>query len=188
MNAETAVVQGKAEGDPAMAELNATRTVYETLKSLDGEAQKRVLDHVSGLLDVKRDARRQVVRQQDPSNGEQQDDADIQREEKTAPKYSTFAEVFDAAGPETQSQKALIAGYWLQVCRGAADFDGFSANKEMKQLGHGLQNITVAIEALKNEKPALALQIGKSGKSRQSRKTYKLTVAGIKSVEEMING
>jgi hypothetical protein len=33
---------------------------------------------------------------------------------------------------------------------------------------------------------ALALQLKKSGKSKQSRKLYKLTVAGIKAVEAMI--
>jgi hypothetical protein len=55
-------------------------------------------------------------------------------------------------------------------------------------LGHGLINITAALDDLREAKPALVLQVGKSGKSRQARKTYKLTIAGIKSVEEMIGG
>jgi hypothetical protein len=76
----------------------------------------------------------------------------------------------------------------LQVCQNAETFDGFTANKELKQLGKGMANITIAIDALRNEKPdARALQVGKSGKSQQARKTYKLTVAGIKAVEAMIN-
>ena len=170
------------EQDDAMAELDATRKVYETLKPLSPDAQERVLHHISGLLKMGGGTRRQ-----DEMN-EVQEAADIEREEKEAPKFSTFADLFDAAEPKTQAQRALVAGYWLQVCQESESFDGFSANKVLKQLGHGLDNVTIAINALKKEKPALALQIGKSGKTQQARKTYKLAIAGIKSVEAMING
>jgi hypothetical protein len=76
----------------------------------------------------------------------------------------------------------------LQVCQGAESFDAFSAHKELKNLGQGVGNITIAIDSLKSQKPALALQLKKSGKTQQSRKTYKITVAGINSVASMING
>jgi hypothetical protein len=174
-----------AQADPAVAELEATRGVYDMLKPLSCEARTRVLSHVSGLLDVTGVVR--PASKQGQSSGAQEE-ADLQREQKAAPKFSTFAELFSAADPKTHAQNALVAGYWLQVCQGAETFDGFSTNKELKQLSHGLGNITVAINALKNEKPALALQVTKSGRSRQARKTYKLTAAGIRSVEDMING
>jgi hypothetical protein len=61
-------------------------------------------------------------------------------------------------------------------------------NKELKNLGEGILNITSALDALKAQKPALALQLKKAGKSRQARKTYKVTVAGLKFVENMIRG
>ena len=163
--------------------MDATRKVYEALKSLGGDAQARVLIHVSGLLDIKGVA--SSARRQSQSNDEE---AALQHEQKAAPKFSTLAELFNAADPHTNAQKALVAGYWFQVCQGAETFDGFSANKELKQLGHGLINITAALDDLREAKPALVLQVGKSGKSRQARKTYKLTIAGIKSVEEMIGG
>lgn len=99
-----------------------------------------------------------------------------------------MAELDDAAAPKSNADTALIAGYWLQVCQGAETFDGFSANRELKHLGKGIANITHALESLKNQKPSLALQLRKSGKSQQARKTFKLTVAGIKAVEAMING
>jgi hypothetical protein len=38
------------------------------------------------------------------------------------------------------------------------------------------------------QKPALVLQLKKAGKSRQARKTYKVTVAGVKAVEAMLRG
>jgi hypothetical protein len=81
-----------------------------------------------------------------------------------------------------------VGGYWLQVCQNSESFDGFSVNKELKDVGQGLGNITNAIDGLRSQKPALALQLKKSGKSQQARKTYKVTVPGIKAVEAMING
>jgi hypothetical protein len=172
-----------ADVDPAMAELEATRFVYEKLKPLSPEAQRRVFQHVSGLLALKSD------RQPQDTQGvaEEQNEA-ILHEQEVAPKYDSFADLANAAGPKTHAEKALVAGYWLQVCQNAKTFDGFTANKELKQLGKGMRNITAAINALRNERPALALQVGKSGQSQQSRKTYKLSVDGIKAVEAMING
>jgi hypothetical protein len=185
----------RSDIDPALAEIEATGTIYEKLKPLTPEAQTRVLNHVSGMLALKidRQGHRQKQEQQDhqdqdEGNGNENDIANLEREQKTAPKFATFADLADAANPMTNAKKALVAGYWLQVCQNAESFDAFTANKELKRLGHGLPNITIALDALRNEKPALALQLSKSGKSQQARKTYKLTVAGIKAVEAMING
>ena len=69
-----------------------------------------------------------------------------------------------------------------------ADFDSFRLNKELQHLGHQLPNVTYALTELGKRKPALAMQVRKSGKSAQARKRYRLTDAGIKSVEEMMNG
>ena len=96
--------------------------------------------------------------------------------------------MFDAAQPQTGAQKALVAGYWLQACEGAGSFDSQRANTELKPLGHGVANITAALDTLKTQSPALALQLKKSGTSQQARKTYKITVAGETAVKAMING
>ena len=51
MSKQTSIIAAEAEqDDPATAELDATRTVYDTLKPLGSEAQTRVLDHVYSLL------------------------------------------------------------------------------------------------------------------------------------------
>lgn len=102
--------------------------------------------------------------------------------------YSTFAELYAAANPTTNGDKALIAGYWLQVCQGSENFTAQSANKELTHLGHKVANITAALDTLKSTKPALILQLRKSGSSQQARKTYKVSAAGVKRVEEMIGG
>jgi hypothetical protein len=39
---------------------------------------------------------------------------------------------------------------------------------------------------LKSQKPALVVQLKKSGSTKQARKKYKLTTAGKKAVEQLI--
>lgn len=61
-------------------------------------------------------------------------------------------------------------------------------NTALNNLGHKLANVTVSLSVLIEAKPQLVLQLRKSGKSKQARKTYKLSVAGIDRVKEMIDG
>jgi hypothetical protein len=61
-------------------------------------------------------------------------------------------------------------------------------NTNLKNLGHGLSNVTDALTSLINRKPSFVLQTAKSGKSRQARKKYKLTRAGLDEVRRMIQG
>jgi hypothetical protein len=102
--------------------------------------------------------------------------------------YATFADLFSAASPTTNQEKALVGGYWLQVCQGIESFASMAINNELKNLGEGVENITSAFDGLKDTKPQLALQVRKEGKSQQARKKYKLTVAGIRAVDRMIRG
>lgn len=100
--------------------------------------------------------------------------------------YKSFAELFEASSPATEKDRALVAAYWLQVCENATNFAAQSLNDLLKNLGHGVGNITEALNQLKSDKPALVLQLKKSGTSKQARKTYKLTSEGAKRVSAMI--
>lgn len=176
----------------ADAEFAAMQGVYTTLVSLEVAAQQRVLDYVVNRLGlaaqsrphVRTEARAGIAVEPD----DQEDDSDDVAVVNKPSAYGSLAELSDAAQPKSQSDKALVCGYWLQVCQGAENFDAFSVNKELKNLGEGVPNITSALDTLKAQKPALALQLKKAGKSRQARKTYKITVAGVKAVEAMIGG
>jgi hypothetical protein len=108
--------------------------------------------------------------------------------EQRSSDYETFADLFNAANPKTEKDKAAVAAYYAQVCEEAGSFQSQSLNDLLKNLGHGIGNITEALNQLKNERPALILQLKKSGSSRQARKTYKLTLEGIKRVESMVQG
>jgi hypothetical protein len=100
--------------------------------------------------------------------------------------YASLAELYNAARPETGAQKVLVGGYWCQVCEGLQEFSAQLVNDQLKEIGAKVANVTVAFNTLKASNPGLVLQIRKSGKSQQARKQYKLTIAGIRAVEEMI--
>jgi hypothetical protein len=114
--------------------------------------------------------------------------SDGESEANTSADFEDFASLMDACHAGTDSLRALVAGYWLQACQGGQNFDAQSANKELKNLGLATTNITSALGALINQKPALVLQLRKSGTTKQARKSYKLTESGIRAVKTMIAG
>jgi DNA-binding MarR family transcriptional regulator len=75
----------------------------------------------------------------------------------------------------------------VQVCQGNDGFDSYTANSALKQMGYTLSNITRALDILQAQDPKLVMQVRKTGSSRQARKVYKLTHAGLKRVAEMLN-
>ena len=165
------------------SEFDVMRDVHARLLPLPAEAQARVLRYIADVLKVEGLSRAPSV----PSTGRVS--AGV---EQSAPvdssRFKEFAELFDACSPNTNAEKALVAGYWVQVLGGAESFDSQSANTLVKHLGHAIPNITDALSTLIAQKPAPVLQLKKSGTSKQARKTYKVTTAGIKAVERMLSG
>ena len=168
--------------DPAK-EFEAIQTVYGALEPLGDEAQTRVLIYIASLLGI--DAR---IATGGASEEDAADVADSDEAAEQARVFDTFAELYDAANPQSNGEKALVAGYWLQVCQGTESFTAASAQKELADLGHKIPNITSAIDRVKNQKPMLLLQLKKSGSSRQARKLYKVSQQGITRVQEMVGG
>lgn len=97
-----------------------------------------------------------------------------------------FGELFAAAAPKTDAEKALVSGYWLQVVGQNNDFDAFAANNELRRLGYPVGNITRAYDTLMKETPKPVIQVKKSGTTKQARKRYRLTEAGIKRIRAAI--
>lgn len=174
--------------DQAAMEFNAIKSVHDALAPLEKDGRARVLAYIASLLgiDVKAVGAKQAFNGEDLADETEEAEADVTAQQATS--FFTFAELYDAAGPKTNSERALVVGYWLQVCREAEHFTAAAANKELTHLGHKVANITAAIDDLKRQNPALALQLKKSGSSQQARKTYKISHAGVKRVEEMIGG
>lgn len=94
--------------------------------------------------------------------------------------------LFDRAQPRTQAESALLVAYWLHQRQDSPDLDSAQINAALRDLGHGIPNITQAMTSLIKANPRLILQTKKTGNSRQSRKRYRVTSEGMKQVERML--
>ncbi|MYH48039.1 MAG: hypothetical protein F4151_00530 [Gammaproteobacteria bacterium] len=102
------------------------------------------------------------------------------------PGFAEFYDLFEAASPDTGLDRALVAGYWLQVEKGQETFGSGPLNRELKHLGYPASNITRDLGRLMNRTPKLVMKVRKEGSARQSRNRYKLTSSGIDAVSQML--
>ena len=162
--------------DP-IAELEAMKKVAEALGDLESEARARVLnwaaDHYA-VGDVKQRSR--VAHDEGVPTGGDNDEGQA---------FETIGDLFASAQPGSDAEKALVAGYWLQVEQGSGGFGTQEINSELKHLGYGVGNITRAFDILKKTRPQQVIQLRKAGSTKQARRTFKLTDAGVKVVEAM---
>ena len=100
--------------------------------------------------------------------------------------FEHFAELFDAMQPQNDMERAMVAAYWEQVIHGKNDWQSQTINKELKELGRYITAINKALTAGMQKRPALVLQLKKTGASQQGRKTYKLSAEGIKFIRSRI--
>lgn len=98
-----------------------------------------------------------------------------------------FPGLFNQVNPATAVERALVASYFVQVHKGSQDFGSQEINALLKDLGHGIENITLAFNGMMAQSPKLAMQVQKSGTSQQARKRYRLTHEGITRVKRMLN-
>jgi hypothetical protein len=151
-------------------EIEAIAKIASALEGLDKETVARVLSWAA----AKHGATIQLDR---PSKSDRRTGATSD--------HSTFPDFYDATNPQTENEKVLVGAYWAQEVEGKETWDSQSINTSLKNLGHSISNITRTLDRLQEEKPRLALQVQKSGKSKQGRKLYKLTVEGIKAVRAL---
>ena len=167
-------------------ELAAIQVILSALEPLEHEPQQRVFDYIAARLGI------ETTNVGVPGSlvGCEINQGRPDQEKADTPQvgFATFAELHAAADPKTGKDRVLLAAYWLQVCEGAESFVSLSVNKALKDLGYGISNVTTAFDSLRSQKPALVLQLKKAGTSRQARKTYKLTEAGVEAVKEMLGG
>ena len=170
-----------AQEDP---EIKAMGTITAALVDLDSEVQARVLDWAARRFNLT-----PTTGGRGPSSSSGQG-----RKGETAsggasteqPEFQDFVDLFDAARPRTDAERALVGGYWFQNISGKSDFQSQEVNTALKDVGHGVGNITQALDQLQNRTPALVRQVAKSGRSRQARKKYKLTIAGATAIRRML--
>ena len=156
-------------------ELEIMSQVVRLLEPLDDNARTRAVGWIISALGIKG-----LVQSSSAPNG----GSLIQKQTDLA--YSTFAELFHAAGPKSDRERALVAACWIQSTSGVDQFASQQVNTELKHVGYGVGNITDALGQLIGDKPSLVIHLTKSGQSKQARKTYKVTDAGIRYVNSML--
>jgi hypothetical protein len=100
--------------------------------------------------------------------------------------FDHFVDLFDAVDPKSDVDKALTGAYWLQVVSKQDSWQSLRVNNLLKDMGHGVANVTSALRTAQERKPALVRQVHKSGRSQQSWKTYKLTTSGVSHIRRRL--
>jgi hypothetical protein len=170
------------------AEVKAMTSAFMALKPLQPEEQERVMAWLQGKLGLKctfRTPARKTVNSNDENAGAVDDD---NQNGDPASSYTDFADLCAAASPNTDAEKALVAGYWFQVCSNQSSFGSQECNTALKHFGTPVGNVTRAFDALIGGTPKLVVQMQKAGTTKQARKLYKLTHHGIQKVKSMLNG
>jgi len=150
-------------------------SLVQALAGLDAAAVARVLDWA-----VKRyagDGGRKPARREDPGAPSSLASVDDEPRED-------LAALYEVVNPSTESESVLVAAYWHQVVQGAEHLDSQSLNAGLKNLGHGVGNVTRACTSLIRQRPALMMQVRKAGSTKQARKQYRLTSAGIQRIRD----
>lgn len=166
------------------SEIEAMSAIAKALSGLDDETRARVLRWATDRFGAGLTGHDKP--QINGARGEGVSDGEGDSNNSSEDKFTSFPEFFATVAPSSESEKVLVAGYWFQEQEGYTDLASTHLNKELKQLGHSIRNINQKFDTLKNEKPQLAIQTRKSGTTKQARKKYKITRAGVSKVKSML--
>jgi hypothetical protein len=158
--------------------LKALNIVASAMSPLTEDERTRVLTATASLYSVSVATGRRAPNERSAGDGEQPDEA-----ENT---LTDFVDLFDRANPKTDVDRAAVAAYWHQLIAGNGTWQSQPLNVALKDLGYPLKNVTDCLNSLQTRKPSWVRQVSKSGQSRQGRKTYKMTQAGINGVRAML--
>lgn len=156
-------------------EISAMSQISEALSDLDSQTAERVL---RWAVDKFSQGKINISKLLPESQGQKQNQDD----------FTDLSDLFVAANPKNQKEKVLVAGYWFQEFENYENIDAQTVNNALKNLGHGISNITRAFGYLQDESPKLAIQVQKKGSAKQARKDYKITREGKKKVKDLISG
>ena len=158
------------------SEVEAIGLVTAALAPLEPDQATRVLRWATERFGV--------AMSEDPA---MQDPAEAGDQEDGKPEFPDFGSLYHRADPSTDAERALVGGYWVQNVRDTNPFTSYEVNKELKNLGFPVVNIARAFSTLLDGSPRLAMQVSKSSKAKQARKTYRLTDAGLREAERMLS-
>ncbi len=155
-------------------EIEALAAVSNVLADLDHDAVDRILRWAANRFGVELSPQDKAGRNRG-SKGE-----------KGPRSYEDISQFLDDARPQGTADMVLAVAYWFQEMEGRPAFGSQEVNSQLKHLGHGVTNITKALQRLIDKRPALVMQVRKKGVTKQARKQYKITAEGRRAVATMI--
>jgi hypothetical protein len=163
-------------------EIGAMSVINSALVELDPSAAARVIRWAAERYKVGV-AQTASAERPAPSRAKAQRDVSLSDESE----FQSFADLYGAAEPSTDSKRVLVACYWLQALQGETELESQTVNKILKELGYGVEHMPHALDELMSAKPKLLIQTKKQGSARQARRKFKLTNEGIKSVRATLS-
>jgi|GEM_PF-2021306 hypothetical protein len=176
-------------------EIEVLSRTYELLSRLDDDVKVRVFQWLSSkfrlgqtTLTIYTDAATTVGH-----NGAVTEESNGQATDTPAPAESTpeglesfnnFDDMYRYLKPSSDAEKALAAAVFLSSKRNMAEISSAQVQKELKNIGERVSNITQAISALVKKK--LMVQLGKDGNSQQARKKYRVTPEAVRTVADFM--
>jgi hypothetical protein len=167
-----------------LTDLKALETILKTLEPLSEDERERVLRWASEKLGIQQ----AVVRKGSIGTLKNTAAIDVAFEKHPAG-FQNAGEFLAAASPASEADRVLCVAAYLQDFSESSDttLTGKQINDELKNLGHGVKNITDAINTLKSRKPQHMIQTKKAGKSKQAWKEYRVTRAGVEHAYRLIS-
>lgn len=167
-----------------LADLKALETILKTLEPLSEDERARVLRWAGEKLGIQ-----QAILGRTTGGGVQKTTAVDAAFEKHPGGFQNVGEFLAAASPDSDVDRVLCVAVYLQDFNESPDatLSGKQINDELKNLGHGVKNITDSINTLKARKPQHMIQIRKAGKTKQAWKEYRVTRAGVEYTYHLIS-
>lgn len=164
-------------------ELAAMVQIENALEPLGEEERDRVLVWAASRFGVTISGPKRIMSKD--STIADQDDS-VGETPPSSAEADSLAQFYDLASPSSDAERVLVVGYWFQFREGFQELEAQKMNTELKHLGHGIGNVTRALDWHKTQKPALMIQKRKEGTTKQARKKFILTNEGKKFVEKML--
>lgn len=171
-------------------EIIAISKVYESLKDLNREQKKRIINWLVDKFDLSDDQEeqkeipgppqktgreKQMVVEEQPPSEEKPSTASLKE-------FKSLSNLFAVSTAKRNYEKALVTASYLQEANNLEDFNAREVNTALKKHGHNISSITVALYTLVKKKPPQLEVTRKVGKSMR----YRVTAEGIERAKQFI--
>ena len=182
-------------GDPELAVMARS---YDIIKDLGLEERKRVIQWLTSKLGIEVNANSQQILPFSigypvgQANGAQATTSTSTTENILSETASTDLSaysvqgLFDRIKMKTDVARVLLVASYLQDKDPATELGSRPINKELKKIGHGIKNITQAINSLLKKDPELLVMTRKTTSSQQGKKKYQVTDLGMQKTREAL--